>query len=433
MMLKRKITQKLIDWKNDKNKKCLIVNGARQVGKTYIIDDFGKNYYENYVRINFIERPELIKIFDNSLNAEEIIKMLKVNLPEFNFVPEKTLIFFDEIQVCPNAITALKFLTIYNKYDIIVSGSLLGLSYKYVSSFPVGYVERLTLYSLDFEEFLWANGITDDSINYVRSFYDNNKVVPDIVHEKMMKLFKDYIVIGGMPEVVETYVMENDYLKAYELQKQIIEDYRNDIIKYAEGNMKPKIRACFDSIPKHLSKDYKKFKYSDVESGASSRKYGGCLQWLNDAGIINFCYNLNTLELPLEGNSKSDVFKVYMSDTGLLMAMLEEGSQLEILNGNLGIYKGAIYENIIADIFAKKDKKLYYFEKNSTLEIDFILRLNNKIVPIEVKSADNTKSKSLKTVIEKYNIENGIKLSSKNVGVSDNIYSYPLYMSIFID
>ena len=252
------------------------------------------------------------------------------------------------------------------------------------------------------------------------------------MHERMMELFKEYIVVGGMPRAVDEFVTTHNIANVLKIQKGIINDYTDDIAKYAEGAEKTKARACFLSIPKHLAKDYKKFQYSIVERGGTARKYGGSLMWLFDADIINFCYNLSIPELPLEGNAKSDTFKVYMRDTGLLMAMLEEGSQEDIIDGNLGIYKGAIYENIIADIFSKAGKKLYYFERNGKLEIDFFIRKNKTATAIEVKSAGNTKSKSMETVIAKYSVKHGIKLSTKNVGGTKAFDSLPLYMAMFL-
>ena len=252
------------------------------------------------------------------------------------------------------------------------------------------------------------------------------------MHERMMELFKEYIVVGGMPSAVDEFVTKHNFANVLKVQRGILADYEDDIAKYAKDSEKAKARACFLSIPKHLSKDYKKFQYSIVERGGTSRKFGGSLMWLYDAGVINFCYNLSIPELPLEGNAKSDSFKVYMCDTGLLMAMLEDGSQEDVIDGNLGIYKGAIYENIIGDVFGKSGKKLYYFEQNGKLEIDFFIRRNKTATAVEVKSADNTKSKSLNAVIDKYNVKRGVRLSTKNVGGSDNFESFPLYMTMFL-
>ncbi len=432
-MLERKIYQDLLNWKKNKNKKSLIVKGARQVGKTYIIDKFCRENYKNYVAINFFENDEYASIFDGGLDVDNIIKRLTIIIPDINLVPNETIIFLDEIQECPRAITALKFLTMDARFDVIASGSLLGLNYRdEVPSYPVGYVEHLEMHSMDFEEFCIANGMNKDALVYLKEYFDKLETIPDSIHNKMMELFKEYIIVGGMPAVVSEFVNSHNFINVLKIQKDIIEDYKMDIGKYAKESEKAKIRDCFLSIPKHLSKDYKKFRYNLVSSGGKAEKYQGSLQWLYDANIINFCYNLSTPSLPFEGNAKSDVFKVYMRDTGLLMAMLEDGSAKEVLNGNLGIYKGAIYENVIGDIFAKLGKKLYYFEHNSTIEMDFFIRYDDCAVAIEVKSADNTKSKSMRSIIDKWGVKKGFKLSSKNIGISDNVISIPLYMAIFL-
>lgn len=432
-MLKRKIFNNLVEWKNTHKDNCLMLIGARQVGKTFILKEFAKENYESVIYINFIEDESYCDIFNGSLDATNIIKQISLKVPNVNVIDGKTLLILDEIQVCENAITALKFLALYHNIDCIASGSLLGISYNRVSSFPVGYVERLEMNSLDFEEFCWANGMSSDAIGYLKEYFVKQEQVPIAIHNKMMDLFKEYIVVGGMPRVVDEFVTNHNFATVLKLQRNIVNDYKDDIVKYAEQNDKSKIRECFVSIPKHLAQENKKFRYSLVEKNGSAKKFFGCLEWLYDAGIINFCHNLSKPELPLEGNSKEDVFKVYMKDTGLLLSMLEDGSQLEIISGNLGIYKGAIYENIIADVFSKLGKKLYYFEYNSTLEIDFFIRYNNKATAVEVKSADNTKSKSLNSIMNNWNVEQGIRLSSKNVGVTENnVICLPLYMSIFL-
>ncbi len=432
-MLERKIYKTLLSWKENPNKKSLIVKGARQVGKTFIIQKFCEENYENYVYINFFENTDYSLIFQNGLEIETLIKQLTLRIPNVNLIPHKTVIFLDEIQECPEAITALKFLTIDKRFDVIASGSLLGINYKDIPSYPVGYVEHLEMHSLDFEEFCWANGMTKEAISYLKEYFDKRETVPEIIHTKMMNLFKEYIVVGGMPNVVNDFVNNHNFQSVLKIQRDIIEDYKMDIGKYAKETEKGKIRECFLSIPKHLAQDYKKFRYSLVSKNGKAEKYQGSLTWLYDANIINFCYNLSTPSIPFEGNAKSDVFKVYMRDTGLLMAMLEDGSQEEIIDGNLGIYKGAIYENIIADIFSKQGKKLYYFEHNSTIELDFFIRFNAVATAVEVKSADNTKSKSLNSVMSNWNVQYGIKLSSKNVGVSLNgVLNLPLYMAMFL-
>jgi predicted AAA+ superfamily ATPase len=318
------------------------------------------------------------------------------------------------------------------RFDCIATGSLLGIKNKEIPSYPVGYVEYLDMYSLDFEEFLWANGVSAQSIEDIRRFFERKEKVPPAMHERMMELFKEYIVVGGMPRVVQEFVETGNFGTVLKLQQDIITDYANDIAKYADGTEKVKARTCFYSIPKQLAKDYKKFQYSVVEKKGNARKFAGSLEWLYDAGIINFCYNLRIPELPLEGNAQNDAFKVYMRDTGLLTSMLEDGSQADIIDGRLGIYKGAIYENIIADIFGKLGKKLYYFEYRAQIEIDFFIRQNRQAVAVEVKSAGNTKSKSMDNIIMNYGVTRGIKLSSNNVSISEKVDNFPLYMAMFL-
>lgn len=432
-MLKRKVVSELIDWKNNHKNKCLLVIGARQIGKTFIIREFAKENYDSFYEINFLENEKQKEIFKDDLSVDNIIKEISLRIPTFKVDDGKTLLFLDEIQECPQAITALKFLAQDKRFDCIASGSMLGMAYKRTSSFPVGYIDRIYMNSLDFEEFLWAKGVTDETINYIKEFYDNKKQVNMFAHNGMLELFREYIVLGGMPEVINEFLASNNFNVALNIQKEILDGYRDDIIKYAPEDEKVKIRACFDSIPVQLAKDNKKFKYNLVQKKADKNKLFNSLEWLYDAGIINFCYNLRNPEAPFEGNKIIDSFKVYMKDTGLLMAMMDEGSQLEIMNGNLGIYKGAIYENIIADVFNKSGKKLYYFEKNSTLEIDFFIRYNNEVTAVKVKSADNTKSKSLNSIMNNYGVKQGIKLSTKNIGYDSNgVLSLPLYMSMFL-
>lgn len=424
---------KLIDWKNNHEKECLMVLGARQVGKTFIIREFAKNY-DSFFELNFLSNEDYKKIFDGNLDYETIIKNITIRIPDNDIIPGKTLIFLDEIQACPNAITALKFLAENNNIDCIASGSMLGMAYKRATSFPVGYVDRIYMDSLDFEEFCWANGMSEQAIAYLKEDFINKKSVSESTHERMLELFKEYIIVGGMPKVVSSFVENHHFGLVLKEQRKILNDYRDDIVKYADNTESPKIRSCFDSIPAQLAQENKKFKYGLVEKKGTISKYFGSLEWLYDAGIINFCYNLRSPEAPLEGNKNLECFKVYMRDTGLLMAMLDDGSQLEILNGNLGIYKGAIYENVISDILHKLGKNLYYFEYNSTLEIDFFIRYNNIVTAVEVKSADNTRSKRLTSVISNWGVEQGIKLSSKNLGINKDgkILSLPIYMVMFL-
>ncbi|GHU54217.1 ATPase AAA [Spirochaetia bacterium] len=423
---------RLLQWKNRKDKMVLMVKGARQVGKTFTIDRFAREQYPHYVYINFDENPGHKAIFDDDLNVDTLIKQISLRVPGAQLEPGSTLIFLDEIQNCPRARTALKFFTLDKRFDVIASGSLLGINYQDVPSYPVGYVEHLNMYSLDFEEYLWANGVPEESIADIRGYFERKERVPQAMHERMLELFKEYIVVGGMPKVVNEFITTHNFAGVLKLQRGILSDYTDDIAKYAEGAEKAKARSCFLSIPKQLSKDYKKFQYSLVEKKGTAKKFGGSLMWLYDADIINFCHNLGQPELPLEGNAQNDVFKVYMRDTGLLMGMLEDGSQEDIIDGNLGIYKGAVYENIIADIFGKAEKKLYYFEYRSQIEVDFFIRLNKTAVAVEVKSAENTKSKSMVSIIKNYGVKHGIKLSTRNTSIAKDVDSFPLYMAIFL-
>ncbi len=432
-MLKRKIEKELLKWKNKKDKMCLVVKGARQVGKTYIIDKFARENYSNYIYMNFDEMPSYKDIFKGDLDTETIIKQITLNVPNVNLVPNETIIFLDEIQNCPRARTALKFLSIDKRFDVIASSSLLGINYKEVPSFPVGYVENFEMHSLDFEEFLWANGISNSGIDLLREYFEKDEEVPIATHNKMMNLFREYIVVGGMPRVVNEYVSTHDFSKVLKMQRDIIDNYLDDIAKYAISSEKSKVRECFLSIPKQLAKDYKKFQYTVVDKRGSAKRFARSLMWLYDAGIVSYCYNLRNPELPLEGNSINNQFKIYMNDTGLLVAMLEEGSQKDIIDGNLGIYKGAIYENIIADIFNKLGKKLYYFEYRNRLEMDFIIRYKGKVTAVEVKSAENTKAKSMTSIIQNWKVQQGIKFSSKNLSGNEVVKNYPLYMSMFLE
>jgi predicted AAA+ superfamily ATPase len=431
-MLKRKISDALLAWKSREKKNSLIVTGARQVGKTFIIDRFAREHYPNFVYIDFEKQPQFRQIFSGDISPNAVIGQLSFLLPDAHIAPGKTVLVFDEIQSCPQAITALKFFSQDGGYDVIATGSMLGMRYKEVSSFPVGYTEHLEMHSLDFEEFLWANNITAGQIDALREYFAKKKQVPPAIHDRMMQLFKEYIVVGGMPAAVSEFAATHRFGEVYRIQKDIVRDYTDDIVKYAEGAEKTKARACFLSIPKQLARDYKKFTYSVVEKSGSARKYGGSLMWLYDAGIINFCYNLERISLPLEGSSMNDAFKVYVRDTGLLVSMLEEGSAAGIIGGNLGIYKGAVYENIIADIFTKSGKKLYYYAYRSQLEMDFIIRHEDEAVAVEVKSADHTKSKSMNSLMERCGVKHGIKLSSKNIGYRDGVATLPLYMAMFV-
>ncbi len=436
-MLKRKIESVLLDWKNTPNKSPLIIKGQRQCGKTYSVCAFAEKNYKYVVYLNFIKNPNYISIFNGSLEVDNLIIMMSALLNnEIKFVPHETIIILDEIQDCPEARTSLKFFKEDGRFDVIGTGSLLGVKGygKQPKSIPVGSETLIEMKPLDFEEFLWANGIGEDVINKLREYFENTQPVPDALHNKMQELLLQYTVVGGMPEVVQNFVDNKQMNIVLQLQRNIIRSYEDDMIKYANDKDKPLIRECFQSIPKQLSKENKKFQYAKIKKGAFSSQFIGSLQWIEDAGIISRCYNLEIPELPHDGNAIDDKFKVYMSDTGLFVSMLEDGTQFDILQGNLYGYKGAIFENLVADIFTKMGRKLYYYHKDSGLEVDFVTRYNGGCYLVEVKATTGN-TKSSKTIIshpEKYHVDGLIKLGKYNIGRVDKILTLPIYLGFLL-
>lgn len=437
MMLKRKIEQRLTEWKNTPNKKPLIIKGCRQCGKTFSVLEFAKRNYTHVVYLNFFENPDYTSVFAGSLEIDNIIMMLSALLGKSAvFVPGETVIVLDEIQDCPEARTALKFFRIDGRFDVIGTGSLLGVKGygKEPKSIPVGSETVIDMYPLDFEEFLWANGISDALIQMLKQHLENETPVPEALHNRMRQLLLQYTIVGGMPDAVQTFVDTRQMDEVLRIQRDIVRSYEDDMVKYAERKDKSRIKECFQSIPKQLSKENKKFQYSVVKKGSTAAKYAGSLQWIEDAGIIVRCYNLSITELPLDGNAVEDVFKVYMRDCGLFVSMLEDGTQFDILQGNLFGYKGAIFENLIADIFGKMGRKLYYFHKDSGLEVDFVIRHHGVCTLVEVKAATGN-TKSTKTILrhpEKYHVHHAIKLGDYNVGRNEQILTLPLYMAFLL-
>ena len=433
-MLRRKFENILTDWKNNPSRLPLLLDGARQVGKTTVIREFAHRNYETVYELNFFEHPEYVNIFSGSLDAETILMNLSMAFPEKKRAEGSTLIFLDEIQHCPSGRTALKFLAKDSRFDVIASGSLLGLNHCYETSLPVGYVTEMKLYPLDFEEFLWAMGIGEDVIDYLRTCYEEGKPVEDFVHQSMLSYFSTYMIIGGMPAVVSEYARNKDYVTASGLQHDIVSGYKKDVVKYADEPEKAKILRTFDSITSQLSKDYKKFQYSIIEKGARARNYGGSLLWLKDAGIVSFCRNLSNIQAPLSRFSIENEFKIYMNDTGLLVSMYEAGTAFRIMNGELGLFKGALYENIIAQALLSGGFPLYYFSPSDSLEIDFVIMYENHPCLVEVKSGENRKSKSLDSILSssRYAVDQAIRFSRGNVGRTGKIIALPLYMSMFM-
>ena len=437
-MLRRKIEKTLSDWKNTPNHKPLILKGCRQCGKTFSVLDFAKKNYEHVVYLNFFVNPQYASVFSGSLEVDNITMLLSALMgKDAIFEAGKTILILDEIQDCPDARTALKFFKLDGRYDVIGTGSLLGVKGygdKEPKSIPVGYETVIDMTPLDFEEFLWANGISEQIITLLHTHLQDQTPVPDALHARMRELLLQYTVVGGMPDVVQTFVDTKRMDEVLQLQRDIVRSYEDDMVKYADKKDKAVIKECFQSIPKQLSKENKKFQYSVVKKGATASKFAGSLQWIEDAGIIARCYNLFITELPLDGNADQDTFKVYMRDTGLFVSMLEDGTQFDILQGNLLGYKGAIFEGLIADIFSKMGRKLYYFHKDSGLEVDFIIRYKGACTLVEVK-ANTGNVKSTKTVLrhpEKYHVTQAIKLGDYNIGLSEQILTLPLYMAFLL-
>jgi len=444
-MLKRKIEEELIAWKNDSNRKPLVIKGCRQCGKTFIVQKFAEENYANVVYLNFMQDSDYALAFEGSKRVDDIVMNLSAMIPQSQFVANETCIIIDEIQECPAARTALKFFKMDGRYDIIATGSLLGVkgygerrnssgNESSKTSIPVGYETIIDMYPLDFEEFLWANGISEAIIGKLTECLDSIQPVPEAIHQKMHQLILQYTVVGGMPSVVNTFVNTHNMGRVLAEQRGIVAEYEEEMVKYASDADKPRIRECFESIPRQLSKEYKKFQYSTIRKGAKASQYTGSIQWIEDAGIITRCRNLTITELPLNGNAIDDCFKIYMADTGLFVSMLDDGTQFDIMQGNLHAYKGAIFENLVADIFTKMKRRLYYFRKDSGLEVDFVTRYKGECVLVEVKAKDGN-IKSSKTILshpEKYHVNHAIKLGDLNIGNSGQFLTLPLYMTFLL-
>ena len=446
-MFERKIMEEIIRWKNDSGKKkALVIKGLRQIGKTTTVKQFAQENYQYIVYIDFKRNQTIKKVFDDDLTVDRITLDLSANMPDAKFVPGKTLIIFDEVQECSGARASLKSFMEDGRYDVICTGSLLGIkgyNRKKSVGVPVGSERILYMKPMDFEEFLWAKKIDKKIIEYLKECYDKKQPVRQSVHEAMLRYFREYICVGGLPYVVERFLTTNDMNVVYQEQRDILDEYKDDFGKHLDENEQEetdfillgRINRVFDSIPAQLAKENKKFLYSLLEKKGRSENYQAAIQWLYDAGIINLCYNLNNIDDPLEGNKVDNVFKLYMQDSGLFVSMLERVTAGKILRGELSSYKGAVYENIVADCFSKKGLNLYYFHKDSGLEIDFVTRESDEITLIEVK-ATNGNTKSAVTILknrDKYNAKKCIKLSANNIGVSDNIITIPYYLTFLIE
>ena len=435
-LLKRKVDDFLKDWKNNPDRKPLIIKGARQIGKTRSIDFFAHNNYANVIQINFVEQKKYKAIFDEGFEVDTIIKNISLLNPNYEFVPGETLFFFDELQACPNCATSLKFFKLDGRFDVICSGSLMGINYQEIESNSVGYKEDYEMHSMDFEEFLWAKGYSED---FVEEMYQNMLQVKPFTNlqlETLFGLFRDYVSIGGMPEVVNTYIQKGNFSGTLAIQKQLLKDYEEDITKYVEGLDKAKVKSVYNHISTFLAKDNKRFQVTKIGKNARNRDYVGCVEWLADAGVINICYCMNLPELPVKGNYDPKMYKIYYKDTGLLIASLDDEAQADLReNKNLNTYKGAIYENIVADMLAKQGYNLYYYSSDKpALEMDFFVRDAKSLIPIEVKAKDNPTA-SLNNLLkdDKYpDIRFGIKLGYKNIGFNGKFYTFPYFLTFLL-
>ena len=432
-MLKRKVDLFLKNWKENINKKPLIISGARQIGKTTSIRELGKTY-ESFVEIDFVKMPQFKSIFKNGYEVKNIIKEISLLEPKFQFIENNTLILFDEIQAYPDAATSLKPFSEDGRFDVICSGSLLGVNYKKISSIPVGFKEEYTMYSLDFEEFLWAIGYDDNQIEDIYDYMKKLMPLPESYINKLRQLYRDYIFVGGMPEAVKLFVENGTFSEPFNVQKRIYKDYEDDITKYVEGLDAAKVKRVYRHISAQLAKDNHKFQISKIGHGARTRDYIGTEEWLKDAGIINIAYNLEELELPFSSYEMSDYFRIYYAEHSLFIANLDEESKEDlIINENYEIYNGALYESLVSEALIKAGFKLYFYKNDaSTIELDFLIRIKNEIVPIEVKR-NRGRSKSLNLILESNpKINFGIKLTNGNIGFENNKFTFPYYLAFLL-
>lgn len=435
-MLKRKAMQELFRWKADRKRKALVVQGARQVGKTFLIREFARQAYQHVLEINFKETPSATEIFSSDLTVDTMILGMRFRYPQVSLKPQETLIFLDEIQECPEAITSLKFWTQDGRYDVIASGSLLGIDYHRPSSYPVGYVEYLQMTGLDYEEFLWANGIDEEMIASVRRYFDERKSIPTVIHNRMMGLLREYAAIGGMPEVVSARIESRDYAAVDKLQRQLLQGYQYDIAHYADAADKVKAEKCYLSLAKQLlDKENHKFQYKEVEQGGRAQKYYSSIEWLLRADIVRLCRSVTDVRYDLEDYARNDIFRVYTGDLSLLIGMKDYGLKQHIVENTLtGNTKGGIFECVIADLLIKKGYAIYYYKNDTTKrEIDFLIQRDGLVIPIEVKSA-NSRATSLNRLMEsRPDIHTAYKLIDGNIGDTDSrILTLPLYMAMFL-
>lgn len=437
MELRRQFYDFLVSWKAEASRECLLVKGARQVGKTYIIRKFGRENYENFIEINFALNPEFIPAFDGNLDVRSIVEALTAIGGNLNLVAGRTLLFLDEIQECPNARTALKSFAEDGSYAVIASGSLLGTKFKKdrlkktPRSIPVGYERQVTMYSLSFEEYLMARGRGEKAIADLRSYFEARRMLPPAVNDVYTKLLREYAVIGGMPEVVSAFIEHGNYGEVQVLQEKLVKDYVDDIGKYADKVDIPKIEKCFAAIPRILAKENKKFKYAEVEARGTARKFLSSVDWLKDAKMAVMAECVNVALPGLAGYVKDEWFKLYLSDVGLLSSFYGMLAKRGILDGTLkGSVKGGIYENLIAGILERNGFPVRYY-RNDDREVEFLIETNEGVVPIEVKSG-NSSTVSFDTLLKDASVPCGYKFVDGNVGVVGKKITMPHYLAMFL-
>ena len=436
MRLKRKIDDYLIEWKKSENRLPLIIKGARQIGKTNAIENFGKKNYKTFIEINFAFQPQFKTIFQDGFMVDDIIKNITLKMPDVELTEHNTLIFFDEMQECVSTATSLKSFRQDGRYDVICSGSLMGINYKEIESNSVGNKEDYIMHSLDFEEFLWAKGYKPEQIDDLYKHMLEITPLTNTQYDVMMSNFKDYMIVGGMPALVSRYVENKNFSGILKMQEQILIDYEEDIVKYAGGLDKTKILNCYRKIPAFLGNENKKFQISKIADGARTREYVGVIDWLSNAGIVNVSYAMEQASLPLKGNYNPDNYRLYFADTGLLIGSLDEEFQDDLRNNeNMNTYKGAIYENIVADMLVKAGYNLYFYKDDSKkIEMDFMIRDRNSLIPVEVK-ANNNATISLNNLIKNNSykdIKYGIKLCNKNIGFNGKFYTFPYFLTFLL-
>ena len=436
-LLKRKIDNYLLNWKSTSKRKPLVVKGARQVGKTESIRAFGKANYKSVIEINFVLQKKFRAIFDDGYEVDTIIRNISLLEPSWKFIPHETLLFFDELQKCPDCATSLKSFCEDGRYDVICSGSLMGIYYEEIESNAVGFKEDYEMHSMDFEEFLWAKGYREEQVENLYQHMLTLQPFSKIELDTMTDVFRDYMTLGGMPEVVKMYIDNGHFGGTLKLQRQLLKDYEEDITKYAKETDKAKILAVYSHISTFLAKENKKYQISKIAKGARNREYIGAVEWLKEAGVVNVCYCLNNAELPLKGNYQVDFYKLYYHDTGLLIASLDEEAQEDLrANKNFGTYKGAIYENVVGEMLRKSGYEQLYFYKhdNPSLEMDFFVRDSDSLVPVEVKARDGATA-SLNNLIkwDSYpDVKYGVKFGYKNVGWNGQFYTFPYFLAFLL-